>query len=186
MKILSSIFLISNFLSKTLIFNKMEAYKLFWGNPTVNVGKTGVGDTMSTTMEPFGEIVENSTTFRVEEGTTESKKNEHGHTIKTKSTKGDAITEYDVYVLNLDVAQTLFDGDLSLDGKTLDTELDVKLPGSYSVEIFGDEGIGVRYPKSDTTARLEYTADGGLVCHVKHVTTKPAGAAKSFQLFVVE
>lgn len=146
----------------------------------MSVGKTGLLDAMSADMKPFGEIAENSTAFRQEEGSTDSKKNEKGDTIKTKTTKGDVIVEYDVYLLDLDEMQNMFGGDLSTTGEeTLDTDGDIQLTDSYSVEVQGEKDtIGLRAPKSDVTIRAEYTSDGALVAHVKHVITKPQNGKK--------
>ena len=160
------------------------AKKFFWGKPFVKVGKTGPNGEMATSLEQFGEIDENTTTFRQEDGSTESKKNEQGDTIKVKTTKGDFVVEYDVLVLDLEMLKDTFGGELDTNGLTLDTDGPVQLSDPYSIEIFGDEGIGLRAPKSDVTVRPEYTADGGLVLHIKHTIIKPE-TGKMYQWFKV-
>ena len=159
--------------------------KWFWGKPTVNVGKTGEDDALATSMAQFGDIVENTTTFRQEEGSTESKKDEKGNTKKTKTSMGDWILEYDLFIDDLTLLGSVYEGDLSTSGEeTFETDGEIQLPDPYSFEVYGEEGIGVRVRKSDVTARPEYTSDGGAVLHMKHIVTKPA-TGKKFKWFKV-
>lgn len=123
-----------------------------WSKCKIEIGKTGSGDAMATTLTSIGVINDKSTTFSSEDG----------DKLEAKATGGIIVAEEEgehVYTITTRVKEMDFETEASLNGGTVsDDELTVKtniIPDNYSVKLTPKNigAIGIKARKTHVTVK---------------------------------
>ena len=149
------------------------------GKPTILIGITGPNDAMSEDLAQLGRVLKNSTVFDTSEGTDTEVKDEHDNVVHVETEPGKTTLVYSVFVDNMELLKKMFGGTIipsTAEGvlKGLKNGITALANDFYSFDLSWKAGVGIRCPKSKTSATVVSTTAEGLLLRMKHTVIAPS------------
>jgi hypothetical protein len=142
-------------------------------------GVTGPNDAMATDLAAYGRVLKGTTVIDTSEGTETDIRDEFDVIVYSDMEAGKTTLTYSVLIGSLEILKKIYGGDIDT------TETDIrqlkglkqgfsKVLNEYqSVDVSWRAGVGLKVPKTKTSATFVTTTAEGILVKMKHVFVAP-------------